>query len=1385
MTTLLPVPGPPLRVVRLLGGGATSRVLLAERGAGGPGDGEPGDRVSVVVKLGRDMGQCPRFADEAERLCLVDSPWVAPLLDVGALLQDVTVLGERFERGVPFLVFPWEEGETLAERAASLGESGRRELALTVARDVGAALSDLHAVGSAHGDIKPQNIILTPNGARLIDFGLSGDASAESASGGTRRYLAPEVLTNAATGDGRRRDLFALGVVLADLVLAEPTSVEHLSERLPETDTLTEVVRALLRGAPGARPSASWVVKRAEAAGAAVSRLSDGHGARAVARAYRFAQRRELLLAARAARAELRVGPRAKAVLTPVLDISIKIRGLRGQPSAGTAELQPLDALGQSRFLVALVGVAASSWPRLLLDDDQLLERATGAVQARLPQALGFLDFEAQPRDHLRSFSREPLALALALRDPSVSDTAVDAAEEVVREGAAPPALLIELVRVLRLRGELGRALSLLVTQNAPELRVELAELLRRTGELGRALSVLDSLGEGSAEVLSRSAALRARVALDAGRLDEAEGWLARGSETAQIAECHALLALRRGQHAEARRHAERARLLSRSDEQRARAESLFGMLAHALGQPEAALAAFRASREFAARAGAVLEEATYATGVAAAAASVGDLGDALAAARRSLLLFEHLGRGAEAARAVLSIAAAHAAAGAALEAREAAEEAISRAKASADARCRAYAHFVLCDVASSDSEAVEHVKRARSLLEADADDELRCAARLLQHGEDVERIKHDKLARRDDAAIDARLEWWGARALSLLERPRGERGDEVLAELKSLSRTVSPVGVRGPALFAGARLAAQLGDGATARHFTEAVADAARELLRRAPEELRPAVLALPWLARAQEAQSSALGFTPEQLADVESLVRALGHRERLRPLLDQVLDALVLWTGVERGLLLLRAPNGHLRPRAARNIGKHDLTGVQLELSTSLAERALAEGRPVVAVDAAGDLPEVHESVHALKLRSVLAVPLVARGEPLGVVYLDDRVRRGAFGARELSWVSLVATLAALAIADARDQLLLRRAARRAERASRRLDVELSRREAQLDVAERELSRVKGGRETRFSYDAIVGKSEAVRGMLQIVDRVTATEVPVLLLGESGSGKELVARAIHQNGVRGKAPFVSENCAAIPEPLLESTLFGHVRGAFTGAQRSRAGLFEVADHGTLFLDEIGEMSLGMQTKLLRALQNGEVRPVGSENVRHVDVRVIGATHRDLNALVAAGKFREDLLYRLNVISVRVPPLRERFGDVSILVQHFLRMHAGARKLSIDRAAMDALSVFPWPGNVRQLENEVRRALVLSDDVIRLEHLNREIAQSVARPGRAQEEFDLRGRVDALEVDLVRAALRRVGGNQTRAAELLGLSRFGLQKMMKRLEIRQDRSGA
>jgi len=294
----------------------------------------------------------------------------------------------------------------------------------------------------------------------------------------------------------------------------------------------------------------------------------------------------------------------------------------------------------------------------------------------------------------------------------------------------------------------------------------------------------------------------------------------------------------------------------------------------------------------------------------------------------------------------------------------------------------------------------------------------------------------------------------------------------------------------------------------------------------------------------------------------------------------------------------------------------------------------------------------------------------------------------------------------------------------------------------------------------------------------MLGLVDRVTASEVSVLLVGESGVGKELIARAIHANGARGNQPFVGENCAAIPEGLLESTLFGHVRGAFTGAERPRAGLFEAASGGTLFLDEIGEMSLAMQSKLLRVLQDGEVRPVGSERAHKVNVRVIAATHRDLHQMVEDGTFREDLFYRLNVISIQVPPLRERTGDIERLVHHFVRAHAPDRQLRVTPEALSALCRYSWPGNIRQLENEVQRFLVVADDVIEPAHLSGVVQAEAPRVVPGDLGLNVRRHVDALETELVQSALEKTGGNQTRAAELLGLSRFGLQKMMKRLEI-------
>jgi transcriptional regulator with PAS, ATPase and Fis domain len=250
-----------------------------------------------------------------------------------------------------------------------------------------------------------------------------------------------------------------------------------------------------------------------------------------------------------------------------------------------------------------------------------------------------------------------------------------------------------------------------------------------------------------------------------------------------------------------------------------------------------------------------------------------------------------------------------------------------------------------------------------------------------------------------------------------------------------------------------------------------------------------------------------------------------------------------------------------------------------------------------------------------------------------------------------------------------------------------------------------------------------------------------------------------------------------VSENCAAIPETLLEAALFGHARGAFTGADGERRGLFEIADGGTLFLDEVGEMSPGMQSKLLRVLQDGEFRRVGGERGRKVDVRVIAASNRELGRLVEEGKFRQDLYYRLNVVRVALPPLRERREDVPLLVAHFLKKQAAdGREKRIARAALIRLVAYRWPGNVRELENEVMRAAALGGEVIGVDDLSPQVA--AGEPDAALDSPDdltLKTRVERMERLLLREALGRAGGNQSQAARLLGLSRFGLTKKLKR----------
>jgi two-component system response regulator PilR (NtrC family) len=307
----------------------------------------------------------------------------------------------------------------------------------------------------------------------------------------------------------------------------------------------------------------------------------------------------------------------------------------------------------------------------------------------------------------------------------------------------------------------------------------------------------------------------------------------------------------------------------------------------------------------------------------------------------------------------------------------------------------------------------------------------------------------------------------------------------------------------------------------------------------------------------------------------------------------------------------------------------------------------------------------------------------------------------------------------------------------------------------------------------EQKHSFANIIGKSPKMQAIFTLVDRVARTSSTVLVHGESGTGKELIARAIHFASPRSGRRFLSINCGAMPENLLESELFGHVKGAFTGAVKDKPGLFQEAGGGTLFLDEIGDMTPPMQVKILRVLQEKVVRRVGGTEEEPVDVRVIAATHRDLAGMVERGEFREDLYYRINVIPLHLPPLRERREDIPLLVDHFLDKYCrqlGVERRSISVDAMRVLEAYDWPGNVRELENVLERALALSaGELIRREdlpahllHGGREAPSSVTLP---PEGMDLEAHLERVRASLMSQALERCDGVQTRAAELLGMS--------------------
>jgi transcriptional regulator with GAF, ATPase, and Fis domain len=511
-----------------------------------------------------------------------------------------------------------------------------------------------------------------------------------------------------------------------------------------------------------------------------------------------------------------------------------------------------------------------------------------------------------------------------------------------------------------------------------------------------------------------------------------------------------------------------------------------------------------------------------------------------------------------------------------------------------------------------------------------------------------------------------------------------------------------------------------------------------------------------------------------------LEELAEEIQGEFNLQRVLERVMDTLIALTRAQRGFLILAKDRGMVF-KVRRNIDRQTLQGPFCEVSENLIRMVIKSGEIFKAEDASED-PRLlnYPSVQALGLRSILAVPFRLRKQTIGAVYLDNRTSSSTFDGVDLDILRSFSAMASQAIhvADLVTRLKVRM--RQLDQLNRKLKTENRSQSAQLQRKEQYIAQIDRGLQRRFSYENIVGQSAAMQQVFGLLDRVVPLASTTLITGETGTGKELIARAIHYHGPRKDKPFVPLNCAALPETLLESELFGHAKGAFTGAVAQKVGLAQVADGGTLFLDEIGEMSAPLQAKVLRMLQEGEVRPVGDARSANVDVRVIAATNRDLQQLAETGGFRKDLYYRLSVICIHLPPLRDRLDDVPALVEAVCQRLHRDKKLPLRPLTSDALEPmlkYSWPGNVRELENVVERLLTFSGKGITRTLVERELVGVPGTPLPAGG-LDLKAMLGKLEGELLQKALQ-TSRNKSEAARLLRIDRTWFLRLLKKHNLR------
>ena len=499
--------------------------------------------------------------------------------------------------------------------------------------------------------------------------------------------------------------------------------------------------------------------------------------------------------------------------------------------------------------------------------------------------------------------------------------------------------------------------------------------------------------------------------------------------------------------------------------------------------------------------------------------------------------------------------------------------------------------------------------------------------------------------------------------------------------------------------------------------------------------------------------------------MTTLNTIALMLGRETNVDRLLEAIMDTVIAVAHAERGLLVLVDETGRMDYRVARAIDRLELDEPAFQSSRSIIRNVVQTRQAERITSALSDERfAMAESVQRLRLQSVVCVPLATEQSLVGVLYLDNSTVSGMFTEMDVALLNELGKIIATGIEKA---LEFRQMERRQEELDRQL-------------------------RGRFRFDRIIGTAPSFVRVLKLTADVADTDATVLIQGENGTGKELIAQAVHSNSRRVGKNIVVMNCAAIPENLLESELFGHVKGAFTGATESKAGKFEAADGGTLFMDEIGEMAMSLQAKMLRVLQEREIERVGSNRPLRVDVRIIAATNRDLRQMVKDGKFREDLFHRLNVINIVMPSLRERVEDILPLAEHFLASEAKAMQRPLTKfsdTAVRALMAYGWPGNIRELENVVKRAAILTrDPIVGDEHFPDYVRQGTGEavgsiPLTSDDLLDAKrvAREEAyerVERPFVEAALRRSGGQVSRAAADVGMNRVQFHGLLKKYDI-------